>query len=135
MEDLDWDRLVVGGGSAGAITAANFAYLADDVGLEAPPVAAVLDFWGGINLGTAADDIDAGDPAAFIVHGTDDTTVPIRWSQEITAALESLGTPVRFHPVEGAGHGVNIWEEPAVVGEGVIADDLWRFLDAALFPE
>ena len=44
-------------------------------------------------------------PPFLIVHGTLDRLVPFNQSQLLAAALEAAGAPVKFHPVEGGGHG------------------------------
>jgi acetyl esterase/lipase len=44
-------------------------------------------------------------PPFLIVHGTVDRLVPFNQSQLLAAALEAAGAPVKFHPVEGGGHG------------------------------
>jgi acetyl esterase/lipase len=46
-------------------------------------------------------------PPFLIVHGTLDRLVPFNQSQLLVAALEAAGTSVKFHPVEGGGHGQN----------------------------
>jgi acetyl esterase/lipase len=44
-------------------------------------------------------------PPFLIVHGTVDRLVPFNQSQLLAAALEAAGASVKFHPVEGGGHG------------------------------
>ena len=44
-------------------------------------------------------------PPFLIVHGTLDRLVPFNQSQLLVAALEAAGASVKFHPVEGGGHG------------------------------
>jgi acetyl esterase/lipase len=39
------------------------------------------------------------------IHGVLDRLVPFNQSQQLAAALEAVGAPVRFHPVEDGGHG------------------------------
>jgi acetyl esterase/lipase len=43
-------------------------------------------------------------PPFLIVHGKDDQVVPYEQSEQLAAALESAGAPVRLVPVEGADH-------------------------------
>ncbi len=45
-------------------------------------------------------------PPFLIVHGTLDRLVPFHQSQLLAVALEAASTPVKFHPVEGGGHGM-----------------------------
>jgi acetyl esterase/lipase len=49
--------------------------------------------------------VDRSAPPFLIVHGTLDRLVPFNQSQLLAAALEAVGAPVKFHPVEGGGHG------------------------------
>jgi acetyl esterase/lipase len=49
--------------------------------------------------------VDRSAPPFLIVHGTLDRLVPFNQSQLLAAALEPAGAPVKFHPVEGGGHG------------------------------
>jgi acetyl esterase/lipase len=44
-------------------------------------------------------------PPFLIIHGTTDRVVPFNQSELLVAALKSAGVPVKFHPVEGGGHG------------------------------
>ncbi|MCC6354996.1 MAG: alpha/beta hydrolase [Verrucomicrobiae bacterium] len=48
--------------------------------------------------------VAAGAPPFLIVHGTDDTTVPIQHSEQLAAALERVGADVTFVRVEGGAH-------------------------------
>ena len=58
-------------------------------------------------------------PPFLIVHGTLDRLVPFNQSQLLVAALEAAGASVKFHPVEGGGHGQNFG---ASGGCGLYAD-------------
>ena len=49
--------------------------------------------------------VTKGAPPILIVHGILDRLVPFNQSQLLVAALEAVGVPVQFHPVEGGGHG------------------------------
>jgi acetyl esterase/lipase len=44
-------------------------------------------------------------PPFLIVHGTLDRLVPFNQSQLLAAALEAVGASVKFHSVDGGGHG------------------------------
>lgn len=43
-------------------------------------------------------------PPSLLVHGTDDTAVPIHDSQHMMKLIESVGTDVKLVPVEGKEH-------------------------------
>jgi len=47
-------------------------------------------------------------PPAFIVHATDDRTVPVRNSLLIYEALHSKGVPVELHILSEGGHGFGL---------------------------
>jgi len=100
---LDPERIVLGGSSAGAITALFTAY----TDLERTPgdgseVAAVLDLWGGLYGQDGA--IEAGDPPLAIVHGTEDRVVPFSEAEALRSRAEAVGLPHLYHPIDGAGH-------------------------------
>lgn len=105
-----WTALL--GNSAGAITSLITAYSLDDHGIARPPVAAVLDHWGGIygsSIGTPFDDPLGTDPVLLVVHGTADPTVPFSEAEALEAWAVAAGLPLDYHPVNGAGHGVNLF--------------------------
>ena len=49
--------------------------------------------------------VDATDPPLLLLHGDQDTQMPINQSHELEGAYEKLGLPVRFVVVHGSGHG------------------------------
>jgi acetyl esterase/lipase len=49
--------------------------------------------------------VDAKDPPLYLMHGDQDTQMPINQSHELEGAYQKLGLPVRFTVVHGAGHG------------------------------
>jgi acetyl esterase/lipase len=135
-QGTDPDRIVIGGSSAGAITAVHAAYLPDNLGIDAVAFAGVLDLWGGFSssLVGSQPDIDPGDPPIWIVHGTSDWVVPIRRSLDIEAAAIATGVEVVFHPVEGAGHSwrsIDIFEDTTADGT-ILFDDQLAFLGRVL---
>jgi acetyl esterase/lipase len=106
---IDPDCIIIGGGSAGAITACNVAYLKDlgegtsgNPGLRSD-VQAVVDFWGGL-LGPYDSDMSSGDAPLIIFHGTLDTIVAFSEAEELTAQASMAGVPHAFFPLEGIGH-------------------------------
>ncbi len=100
---LDPNRIAIGGGSAGAIAALFTAYQeADTLGLDAN-VSVILDLWGGMNGAESL--VDADDPPVFIVHGTEDPTVPVMQSENLVSRLDLIGLNYLYFPIEDAGHG------------------------------
>jgi acetyl esterase/lipase len=126
---LDLGRVVIGGSSAGAITALYLTYTEmeerpEDAGSA---VAGVMDLWGA--LYGREREMTADEPPLIIVHGTQDTVVPYRYAEDLRRQAEAVGIPHAFHPLEGVGHGSNdaagisewtaefffplLWPEPA----------------------
>ncbi|MDH4169416.1 MAG: alpha/beta hydrolase [Acidimicrobiia bacterium] len=131
--DLDLDRVVVSGGSAGAITANHVAYTADDFDFERPPLAAVVDLWGGFTLANPSDVVTGDEPPVFIVHGTADNIVSYQFTEDLVAAADAAGLAYELHPVEGAGHGVDLMTTTAD-DDVLLFDHLVRWLQETLDP-
>jgi acetyl esterase/lipase len=51
--------------------------------------------------------VSADDPPTFIIHGTDDLTVPIQQSISFIAKLKEVGVPNQFITKKGGGHNAN----------------------------
>ncbi len=49
--------------------------------------------------------VDASDPPLLLLHGDQDSQMPINQSHELHGRYKNLGLPVSFHVVHGAGHG------------------------------
>ena len=100
---IDSTRIGIGGSSAGAITSLYTASQeAATIGPDAE-VGVVIDLWGAMYGAESL--VDAGDPAIFIVHGTDDPTVAYSETANLVAHLESISHPYQLYPIVGAGHG------------------------------
>jgi hypothetical protein len=100
---IDPTRIGIGGSSAGAITSLYTASQeAATIGPDAE-VGVVIDLWGAMY--GAESFVDAGDPAIFIVHGTDDPTVAYSETQNLVAHLDNISHPYQLYPITGAGHG------------------------------
>lgn len=100
--NLNTARVAVAGGSAGAITVLDLAYLA---GQTTYPIQAVVDLWGSVANPSAIGANGAATPPALIYHGTKDTLVNYAYSVAIAERLEALGVRVDFHTLDGRGHG------------------------------
>jgi acetyl esterase/lipase len=94
---IDRRRMVIGGASAGAITALNVAARAGG----RLPVRAAVAFAG---AGPVAD-IGPGDPPMLLVHGTNDRDVPFARAERTCAAALRAGVTCTLRRVDGAGHG------------------------------
>jgi acetyl esterase/lipase len=51
--------------------------------------------------------VSSDDPPIFIIHGTDDKTVPIQQSETFIAKLKEVGVPNQFITKKGGGHNAN----------------------------
>lgn len=126
--NINTDYITVGGGSAGAITAislgiSNEEDYRDELTITEDPtlnstnlnqsykIRTIVDFWGSKVGLDALDQIyglqrfDANDPPLYIAHGTEDPTVLFSEGEALKATYDSLGIPVAYYPLEGAGHG------------------------------
>jgi acetyl esterase/lipase len=102
---IDENRIAIGGSSAGAITALNVGYGADDPGTSGNPgessaVLAAVSLSGAALL-TAP---NAGEAAALLFHGTADALVPYAWAQDTVTRAETAGLIVEMTTWEGGGH-------------------------------
>ena len=96
---LDMDRVALCGGSAGAITALNVAYV---VKPRAPRVRAVVNCWGAIS---DVGKIGPGAPPALILHGSEDDLIHVVYGKEIHRRLLEVGSSAsELYVMEGRGH-------------------------------
>lgn len=106
---IDENKIVIGGGSAGAFTALHVAYDSGegDSGNPGPSsaVSAVVDFWGGL-LDPGV--MKPGAPPLLVIHGTADKTVPFSMAERLLQRAKEVGVICEFHPLEGKGHAA--WE-------------------------
>jgi acetyl esterase/lipase len=99
---IDGSKLAFLGPSAGAS-------LTSVVGARAnagsgPKVAAVIGISGAYQVTKSADYLDANSPPFYLAHGTKDSAVDIRASEDFRTALDSMGIPCVFVAAEGADH-------------------------------
>lgn len=104
---VDASRIIVGGGSAGAVTALGINHKAEDPGDSGNPgwdssIQAAVSFSGAWMV---ADHAPPGDAPEIMFHGTNDVTVPfpLMLSECIGAFLISVCEP---HIYPGEGHGL-----------------------------
>jgi alpha-L-fucosidase 2 len=122
--EVDTNRLGVGGGSAGAITALLATYGPNRSTVRPR---ALVDLWGAMYGNESS--IRAGDPPLIIIHGTADTTVPYSYATAINNAATSSGVPVTFVTATGGGHtlGMN-----AVISGQTVQQHVLNFLNQYL---
>lgn len=70
---------------------------------------------------------DKDDPPTFFFNGTEDTLVPLPWSQSCFGALKAVGVKTEFHKIEGAGHMEAARDREAL-------EKAYKFLKAELQP-
>ncbi|MEM6455823.1 MAG: alpha/beta hydrolase [Acidobacteriota bacterium] len=133
---VDPETIGMLGGSAGAITAVHAGYVLDNYGIAGPPLSYVVDFWGGSRIppddaAAAAAHLDTGEPPLFVAHGTEDDVVPFEWSQRLVDRALDQDVDVVFHPLPGAGHGVDIFSVEIEAGV-TLFDDMLRWTRATL---
>jgi acetyl esterase len=56
------------------------------------------------------DNVRHGMPPFLLIHGTADPLVPFQQSSEMCARMKKAGASCELYPVEGAGHGIRLWE-------------------------
>lgn len=61
--------------------------------------------------------IDSEDPPFFIVHGTQDPTVPLNQSEQLAVKLEAAGVTFEFRVIEDGKHGGPQFKDPALIEE------------------
>ena len=130
--NIDTDRIVLKGESAGAYIALTVAYCADKFENSGPTIAAVIDFWGKIvetfcGGGTA---IDPGEAAVFMAHGTEDKDNTHRHALSIVDGAKPAGITYELYtvlPFDGL---------KQTTADGRKIDDLmYEFLDRVLYGE
>ncbi len=103
---IDGERVVVGGGSAGGMTAVNLCALEANEGPSAgvPAIAALVNLWGSPFATDMLAKVDGRYPPTIIVHGTADVLVPHGNSEALAADLERHGVHHQMILIEGAPH-------------------------------
>jgi acetyl esterase/lipase len=104
---IDPTRIALQGSSSGAITALYAGYQEESAIGKDAQVGAIVDLWGGMNGVESL--VDGMDPPVFIVHGTEDTTVPYSEALKLKQQCDGVGVPYKFFPIQGGGH--NLWSQ------------------------
>ena len=100
---MDTSRIVIGGSSAGSITALFTAYTDRELESEdrSQEVALVMDLWGG--LYADVNEMEEGEPPLIIIHGTQDNIVPFSEAEKLRDRAEAVNIPYDWQPLEGRG--------------------------------
>ncbi len=106
---IDDEKIAMGGGSAGAVTALYTTYLTEPQyeGNSGSPgyssrTSACVDMWGGL-YGNVTE-IDPEEPPVLIIHGTEDETVPFSEAINISNRCGEVGVYCEMYPLVGKGH-------------------------------
>lgn len=127
--DVEPGSTTLVGGSAGAVTVDNVAYLLDDFGVPRPPVRAVISNWGGLPIGSAdawiqnplpSDTDPYFEPPVFLAHSTGDPTVDYQLSVDIAQRAEEVGLRHHLYTRAGTSHGFDLAAEPYGDGRSVL---------------
>jgi len=103
---IDPDKIAAIGSSAGGFAVVMASYYAKEgksgnSGYSSK-IQAVVDLWGGT---FDLNEINPGETPIVIVHGTRDLVVPYnKYAVPLKNKCLSVGIPVDFHPIQGAGH-------------------------------
>jgi len=103
---IDKNKLVVGGGSAGGMTAVNFCFK-DAEGKEKwdkSGIIALVSLWGSPHDAYLLAKVDPSDPPTIIVHGTADELVAYENSAKLVSELEKNKVRHELVTIEGARH-------------------------------
>jgi acetyl esterase/lipase len=104
--NIDNERLVIGGGSAGGILVGNLVHNDQNPLTMEDGFIAVLNLWGPI----ANEDyriinsLSDATPPTLLIHGTADNRIDYQESEKYLAQLQALGVPAQLNLLEGGGH-------------------------------
>lgn len=103
---IDEDLIMMGGGSAGAVTALEVLFNREDPGESGNPgydsdIRAAVSLWGASHVRR----IEPGTGPALLYHGTNDTTVPFALGAETCLGTTAMTNHCTFVPYPGEGHG------------------------------
>jgi len=132
--NIDTDRIVLRGESAGSFTALAVAYCADKFDIERPSIAAVVGYAGALTQSCEhGSTIDPNEAPLFIAHGTEDRgSTAFSNAEDIAQAAAKVGLVFEFHALPGLGHGWNEWAETTDDGRPV-GVAMFEFLDRVLY--
>lgn len=101
LYNIDTERIAVGGGSAGAMTALYLGYITEN---RPSQVKAVINLWGGVADTTA---IKAPAPPLLTFHGTEDALINKDYAFALDQRMKNIkNTQSRLYIIEGKGHAI-----------------------------
>lgn len=104
--NIDKNKIVVGGGSAGGMIAVLLCYKdgTDSEKWDKSGIIGLVNLWGSPDPAWRVSMVDKNDPPTIIVHGTEDPLVPYINSELLMKDLERHKVKCEIIPIEGAGH-------------------------------
>lgn len=104
--NIDINKIIVGGGSAGGIIAVNLCYKdnTSSTKWDKSGIIGLVNLWGSPDESFTFAKVDKSDPPTIIVHGTADKTVSYTNSVKLANELEINNVKHELVPIEGAGH-------------------------------
>jgi acetyl esterase/lipase len=104
--NIDKEKIIVGGGSAGGMIAVILCYKdgTDSEEWDKSGIVGLVNLWGSPDPSWRVLMIDKDDPPTIIVHGTEDPLVPYVNSALLIKELERHEVKCEIIPIEGAGH-------------------------------
>lgn len=126
----DPDHIFLLGSSAGAIAAISATYALDDSGISTPRPAGVIDYWGGLPINIMV--MNDTDAPLFIVHGTNDRTVPFSMAEDLFERAEQTSTPAQLHAFRGKGHGWGQINGQSRIGTQTVEDAMISWMETIL---
>ncbi|WP_300598386.1 carboxylesterase family protein [Niabella sp.] len=124
---MDAQKLMVSGGSAGAMTALYVAYVKPALPLK---ISGVIDFWGGLEDAAV---IKKDAPPVLVYHGSADQTIHVAYAAALQQRMKETGNRLsEFHIMEGKGHAAYRVIETEKSGE--VVSFIKRIVDTAAMP-
>jgi len=104
--NIDKNKIVVGGGSAGGMIAVILCYKdgTDSEKWDKSGIIGLVNLWGSPDPSWRVSMVDKNDPPTIIVHGTEDPLVPYINSELLMKELKRHKVKCEIIPIEGAGH-------------------------------
>jgi acetyl esterase/lipase len=103
---IDTNRLVIGGGSAGGILVGNLVHDEQNPITKTDGFIAVLNLWGPIasEQFRITSKLSAATPPTLLIHGTADELIDYQESETYLAQLQSMGVTAQLNLLDGGGH-------------------------------
>lgn len=104
--DVDKNKIIIGGGSAGGRISVNLCFKEDSVPehWDKSGIIGLVDLWGTPDETWKMYNLDKYDPPTIIIHGTEDKQVLFELSAKMDKELEAKGVEHILIPIEGEGH-------------------------------